>query len=132
MADEAICIELPTKIVRRTVADGVAIPKGTLLELDAGTNLASPSSADNDFFGGIAVEEKVANDGITEIGAAIDGVWGIDATAAAIVNGKMVNLAGANQINAAVDADFENGSIVGRAEQSTAGSEYIRVRLLGF
>jgi len=132
MADEAVCIETPTKFGRVIVANAIAVPIGTLMERDTGTNLASASSADNDKFAGIAWEEKTANDGITELTVALDGVWGIDATAAAITNGQLVNLAGANQINAAADADFEQGSLVGRAEQTTAGSEYIRVRLLGF
>ena len=132
MADEAVCIETPTKFGRVIVDNAIAVPLGTLMERDAGTNLASASNADAAKFAGIAWEEKTASDGITELTVALDGVWGLDATAAAIVNGALVNLAGANQINAAANGDFEVGSIVGRAEQSTAGSEVIRVRLLGF
>jgi preprotein translocase subunit SecG len=132
MANEAVCIETPTRFARVIVANATGLPIGTLMERDAGTNLASASSADNDFFGGILWEEKTANDGITEVTVALDGVWNIVCTAAAVVNGKLVNLAGANVVDAAVDADFENGSIVGRAEQSSAGSEAIRVRLMGF
>jgi len=132
MADEAVCIETPTKFARRTVAEATVIPLGTLLEMDAGTNLCSASNADNDKFGGITWEEFSGGEGLTEVTVALDGVWGIDCTAAAVVNGALVNLAGANQINAAADGDFENGSIVGRCEQSSGGSEVVRVRLLGF
>jgi preprotein translocase subunit SecG len=129
MANEAVCIETPTEFARVIVANATAVPIGTLMEHDAGTNLASASSADNDFFAGIAWEEKTANDGITELTVALNGVWSIVCTAAAVVNGQTVNLAGANVVNAGVDGDLENGSLVGKCLQSSAGSEAVRVRV---
>ena len=128
MANEAVCIETPTKFARYTVADATGIAIGTLLKV-SDPNTAAASTADNEPFAGIAWEEKTANDGIVEIVAALNGVWDIKATTAAITVGKMVNLGGANLINQAADADFENGSIVGKALETAGNDEVIRVRV---
>ena len=129
----ATCIEKPTIIVRRTVATDAAIPKGTLLQSSSSPNTVTASSGDNEYFGGIAVEEKVATEtDVVTIGCALDGVWQMTCTDAAITAGQMVNLTAANSVAAAVDADFENGSIVGRAEQTKDANLSIRVRLMGY
>jgi len=132
MANEAICYETPTIFSRVTVDNTIAVPIGTIMEFDTGTNLASASDADNDLFGGIAWEEKTASDGLTELTVALNGQWGLKATAAAITAGQMVNLAGINVVNAGVNGDLEVGSLIGKAIQTTAGSEYIRVRVGSF
>ena len=129
----ATCIEKPTIIVRRTCASGGAIPKGTLLRFSASPNTVLPFNADNDPFAGIAVEEKVAAEtDITNIGVALDGVWQVTCTDAPITVGQLVNFTAANSVAAAANADFEAGSIVGRAEQTKDAALSIRVRLMGF
>ncbi len=128
----ATCIELPRLIVRRTVASDAAIPLGTVMQL-ADENTASASDGDDQPFAGIAIEEKVATEtDVVTIGCAMDGVWDIDTTAAAITAGQMVNLSAANQVAAAADADFEKGSIVGKAEETRDTDNRVRVRLMGF
>ena len=131
MANEAVCIETPTRFARYTVSDGTGIAIGTLLQI-TDPNTASASSGDNQKFGGIAWEEKTASDGVTEIVAALDGTWDITCTDAAVTAGALVNLTAANQVAAAADADFENGSIVGRTLETSTTVETVRVRLLGF
>ena len=127
----AECIEAPRRIVRRIVDSATAIPKGTLMKMTS-PNTAAASAAQNDVFAGITVEEKTASEtDIVEVGCAIDGVWDIDTTAAAITAGKMVEVGGANSVIASTDADFEAGSIVGRAEETRDGTNRIRVRLTG-
>ena len=128
MANEAVCIETPTKFARYTVADGTGIAIGTLLKV-TDNNTAEASSADNDKFAGIAWEEKTANDGITEITAAIDGVWGLKDSGSGITSGNMVVIGGANLISAAADGDFEAGTVIGKALQTATTSEVIRVRV---
>jgi hypothetical protein len=130
MANEAICIIAPTRFHNYTVADAGAIPKGTVLKM-TDPNTAAASSADNDVFAGIAVEEKVANDGVVTISAAIDGVWALTATAAGITIGNQVTIAGANTIKIYTTLDDEKGYVVGKALETTAGSETIMVRLNG-
>ena len=127
----AVCIEAPKLIVRRTCADAGAIPKGTIMKL-IDPNTVVVSAADNDPFGGIAVEEKVADDGITEIACALDGVWDITTTNAGITAGAVVNIGGANLISTSAAADLITGSVVGVAEETCAATEVIRVRLRGY
>lgn len=128
MADEAICIVAPTRFHQYTVADANALPKGTLLAM-SDPNTAAATSADNDVFAGICMTEKVANDGVTQITAALDGVWALDCTAAGITVGNQVTIGGANQIKIYTTLDDEKGYVVGRALETTAGSETIMVRL---
>lgn len=128
MANEAVCIEAPEshEIRRYTVADGTGIAKGTLLKL-ADPNTASATSADNDPFAGIALEEKTANDGITEISAAVGGIWDLKDSGAGITAGAIVNIGGANVIIASAAADLLTGSVVGKALETAGAAEVIRV-----
>ena len=118
MTNEAQCIETPTWFVRRTIADASATPIGTLMKLTTPNTVAN-STADNDVFGGIAWEEKTANDGLTEIVVAMNGVWDIHCTAVAITAGAIVNIGGAdNDVSSAAAADLLTGSVVGKSEEA--------------
>lgn len=131
MADEAVCIETPKRFARYTVADGTGIAIGTLMYLSGDFTISASSAADQPF-AGIAWEEKTANDGITEITVALDGVWDIKATAAANLLGELVALGGANLIVSADAADILNGAIIGYAEEAADASEVCRIRLTKF
>ena len=128
MANEAVLIENPTRFARYTVADGTGIPFGTLLKL-SDPNTAAATSADNDPFAGIAWEEKTASDGITEITAALNGVWDLKDSGAGITAGAICNIGGANLIITSAAADLLTGSVVGKALETAAASEVIRVRV---
>ena len=128
MTNEAVCIEAPKIIKRYTVADGIAIPKGTLLRI-SGDNTAVASSG-ADVFAGISIEEKTANDGITEIGGAIDGTWDLHCNAGAgITLGGIVSLSGANLIKQAVESETVMGKTFGKVLETTSSNEIVRVRL---
>lgn len=128
MANEAVCIEKPTRITRYTVADGTGIAKGTILKLSDPNTAAASSAAD--VFAGIAIEEKTASDGIVEIAAALDGVWDLTCNAGnGITAGALVALSGANLIRTSVEADFPLGAVFGKALETASASEVIRVRL---
>ena len=133
MANEAVIIELINggTPVRRTVADGTTISKGTLLKL-ADPNTASASSANADVFGGIAAADKLANDGSTTLAAWTDGVFDIKAGSATFSAGAMVKLSGANLVSAALAADLLTGTVVGFAEETASADEVVRVRLRGY
>lgn len=129
MANEAICYETPTKFARYTVADGTAITKGTLMKLTS-PNTAIATSAAGDCFAGIAMEDKVANDGKVEITCALNGVWGLLSTASAITVGYQVRVGGANQVAQYTTLDDEKGQVVGRSlETIGASATVIKVRL---
>jgi hypothetical protein len=129
MADEAVCIETPSRFARYTVADGDGIAIGTLLHL-SGDNTVTAQSGDGDEFAGIAWEEKTANAGIVEITAAINGVWDMTDGGAGISLGVLVACDGtANEIRAAVDGEFEAGKVIGKALEAAEANEVIRVRV---
>lgn len=127
MADEATCIEAPRIIKRITVSNLVAIAKGTIMKLSGDYTGVASSGAD--VFAGIAVEEKTASDGITEIGVAIDGVWDIVDSGTGITLGAQVCLSGVNVIRAAVAGDLLTGLAFGKAMETATGAERIRVRI---
>jgi len=131
MANEAVCIETPTIFRRRTIAAGAVIPIGTILKL-TDPNTVVVSSANNDPFGGIAWEESDATCTATEIVVAMNGVWDLKATTAAIGIGVPCAIGGANTIRAAVEADTVLGDILGRAEEAAGSDEVIRVSVGGF
>ena len=110
----AVCSETPTEFRRYTIAAGAVIPIGTLLQL-SGDNTASATSGDTDEFAGIAWEESTATDEFTEIVAAINGIWDIKCTAAAVSYGDIVNVGGADTIVLADAAAIIAGSTVGKA-----------------
>ena len=128
----ATCIEAcpAHKIKRRTVANAGAIPKGTVLRLLT-PNTASASTANSEVFGGIALEEKVLSDGITEISVAMGGKWNMTTTAAALTAGDMVSIGGANSVEKAVEADFPLGTNVGRVLVAIGGGGGIAVVEVG-
>jgi len=128
MANEAVCIETPTEFARYTIVDATSVPIGTIMKL-TDPHLVVVSAADNDPFGGIAWEEKTTGDGLTQITVALNGVWDITTTNAAITAGAVVNIGGANLVSTTAAGDLLTGSVVGKAEESCTGTEVIRVRV---
>jgi len=130
MTNEAVCIETPTVFSRRTVSNTEAVPIGTIMKL-ADPNTVTASTATNDPFGGIAWEEHEASKGTTEMTVAMNGVWDLKATAAAIGIGVPCAIGGANLIRAAIEADTVLGDILGVAEETFGNDEVGRVRVGG-
>jgi len=129
MADEATCIEAPTRFARYTVADGTGIAIGTMLHL-TDPNTAVAHSADADQFAGIAWEEKKASDGIVEITAALNGVWYCTDGGGTCTEGEILCLDGtANEFRPAVAADLLTGTCFGKALEAAGANEVIRVRV---
>ena len=116
-----VCIQTPTRFRRYTVADGAGIAKGTLLKLTSPMTAAA-ATADNDVPAGIAWEEKVASDGVIEITAALDGVWGIMTSAAGITVGNEVTINGANEVKIYTTLDGEKGYVLGTALETVAAA----------
>lgn len=129
MANEAVCIESPTVFRRVTVADGTAIPKGTLLYFSADPNTAAASSADNQSFAGITISDKTANDGQVELTVAKDGVWDLKDSGSGMTLGTVCAIMGANLVGTAVAADLLNGSVVGKVLETASASEVVRVEV---
>lgn len=134
MANEAVTIELLGNggdPIRYTVADANAIPKGTLMYLSADPRTMAISSAEGQFFCGIAVAEKVANDGQTELAVYTNGIFDLKCTTAAVTLGNYVKLGGANMIAAADEAGAQDvAELVGKALETAGNDEVISVRVL--
>ena len=130
MANESECIEAPKMIVNRVCAQATPIPKGTIVKL-SGDNTVAASSADNDVFGGITVEEFTGGEGLTHVACAIDGVFDI-LTNGAVTLGAVVNIQAANTVAPSAAADLLTGSVVGVAEEVAGGAAVTRVRLRGY
>lgn len=129
MADEAVCIETPTRFARYTVADGTGIAIGTVLHL-TDPNTAIAHSGDADQFAGIAWEEKTANDGIVEITAALNGVWDMTDGGGTCTEGEILVPNGtANEFRPAIAADLLTGCVIGKALEAAGANEVIRVRV---
>lgn len=126
MANEAVCIEKPTRFKRYVVADAEAVVFGTLMKL-TDPNTCTATSADNDPFAGIAWESKTANDGATEITCATDGIWDLKDSGAGSAVGTIVAVAGANIFSTAAAADFLQGSAIGKLLETAGAAEVCRV-----
>ncbi len=125
MANEAVCIETPTEFARFTIADST-IPLNTLMQLSDPNTVAASSGAD--VWGGINWLER-NSDGTLETTCAMNGVWDLTNTNEAITVGATVSLSGANLIKTATEAEEITGNIIGKALETAAAGEVIRVRV---
>ena len=128
MADEAICIETPTRFARRTIATGTAIPFGSVMNLSSDPDTVTISSG-ADVFGGICWTPILAADTFTEITVALNGTWDMKDAGAGITLGNMVSLNGVNLVKTATEAEFPTGNVLGKCLETAAASEVVRVRV---
>src|SRR3990167_6198109 len=126
MANEAVLIVAPELPIMMTVANGAAIEKGTVLALTDPFTVAA-STADNDIFGGIAAEEKIASDGKTKIASYFGGIFKMVVSATASTVGKAQVIKGANTIGDYTTLDGELGYVIGKALETGANTETILV-----
>lgn len=128
MADEATPVEGPYEVHDFTVADGTGIEQYVLCQL-TDPRTASASSAD-EAFAGIAMTEKVASNGKTNLGLAVTGIWDLTIHGgASCTAGDTVSLSGANLIKEATEAEVQAGKAVGKALETGTGGEVIEVRI---
>ena len=111
--------ELP---IAMTCSNTTGIEKGTVLKMTDPMTVAA-ASADNDVFGGIAAEEKIALDGKTKIGVYFDGIFKGLVGAAGITVGKQVAISGANAVVDGAAADNDIGLTVGKSLETATSAE---------
>jgi len=130
MANEAVPVEGDYEVHDFTVADGATIEQNTLCQL-ADPRTASASDGAN-VFAGIAMTEKKADDGSTELGLATTGIFDLTCNAGAgITAGALVSLSGANLIKTATEAEVITGAAFGKALETATAGEVIEVKLGG-
>ena len=133
MANEAVCIETPSRFARYTIAAAAVLPVGTLLYFSSDPHTVSATSGNDQPFAGIVWElASTATTTFTEITAALDGLWDIKDDGSGMVLGTAVAIGGANLIQTADAADFLNGAFVGYVEETAGNSEVVRTRLTKF
>jgi len=128
MANEAVCIETPTRFARRTIATGTAIPFGSVMNLSSDPDTVTISSG-ADVFGGICWTPILSTDTFTEITVALDGTWDMKDAGAGVTLGGQVSLNGVNLIKQATEAEMVTGNLLGKCLETAAASEVVRVRV---
>lgn len=91
MALEATLLVETEKPVSFPCANGGSIPKGSFLKI-ADANTVSIAGTDDDACVGIAAEEKIANDGNTQIAVYMRGIFKCTAGAAGVTAGDWVSM----------------------------------------
>jgi len=132
MANEATKVELTNSTghpIMFKVADAQAIPKGTLLVMDADRRVI-PHTAINTIVVGIAAMEKKASDGSTSVSAYTSGIFEFVSSAAITRGHKIKASSVANQVEAAAAADVTHAEqrIIGVA-LSTAASDKVVAKI---
>lgn len=114
MANEAAMAEAP-RYIKRFTCTRTALPQYTLLTF-SGPNLIKASSS-TDVWAGIATEEIVGADNITNVGVAIDGKWTLYAGGGTTISvGELVKLSGPNTVEGdVVEADIIAGKVIGKS-----------------
>ncbi len=131
MADnKAVILELNEFMDAKqmTCSASTSISKGDLLKF-SDDNTVEISSSDDEAYAGVAAHDKDGTDSSTSIGVYRPGQGNkFDMTCAGAIGlGKQVVLSGANLIAEAVDGDFENGYVIGQAEEAGSVGEVIVV-----
>lgn len=112
-----------------TCADGTGIEKGTLLIL-TDPNTVAVTSGDTDEIIGVAAEEKVANDGKTQIGVYLRGIFRGFAGAAGVTAGLgLISDTGTGAANEIVVADVNSEAILGIALETATDTQSFRFLL---
>jgi|TARA_R100000789_G_C2992967_1_gene146627 hypothetical protein len=134
MVNEAVLLKqysIPTSV---SVADGTGIEKGTLLVLsDPNTAAAAPTTPDDPLVAGIAVVDKIANDGHTKLAVAIDGEYRVLLSGACAV-GDQLGIEGGTDGGNIVASQAEKYTLsgtrtIGIALETGTNTQTIRMRL---
>ena len=122
MANEAVLMietELP---IMMNVGDSTAIEKGSILKLND-LMVVTVSAADNDVFGGIAAEEKIANDGKTKVAVYMGGLFRLKDSGAGMTLGGDCAIAGVNTVASVTSLDDEKGYVVGKVMETVGAGD---------
>ncbi len=125
MAFEAVLIFETALPIPFTVADGTAIPKGTLLKL-TDPMTAIIVSGDGDAFAGVAAEAKIASDGRTKLPVYRQGIFRMFA-GGSITAGNAIQVEGTTANEVVIAATGKDGAeIIGTAlEDVTAQQSFL-------
>lgn len=98
--------------IEYTVSATVAIPKGSLMNIDSSPQTATIAAADGEYFAGIAATEKTATDGVTKMSCITHCIAEFTAGVGATTFGQPQKISGANAVIDADDDTIENSAEV--------------------
>lgn len=116
--------------IMMTCADGTGIAKGQCLKLSDPFTVAATSAA-NDLFGGVAAEEKIANDGKVKIAVYRNGIFSFEAGTSGVTVGLPMIIEANNEFKDAAAGDAELGRIWGQAFETASNGETFLAQLGG-
>jgi hypothetical protein len=122
MANEWTLMWETEQPVPMTCSNSVGIEKGTVLKLSDPRTVAT-ATADNDPWGGIAAEEKIANDGKTVISVYFGGIFKGLVGAAGCTAGKAFSISAANAVVDAAAGDNDVGYTGGKSLETGTNGE---------
>ena len=127
MANELVLLTELESPVGFTCADGTGIEKGTLLELSDPMTVAKVTGA-SPLIIGVAAEEKIANDGKTEIGVYLRGIFKATAGGTITVGDGLKGENATNELLTSTAANDEI-EICGVALETAADTETFKMLL---
>ncbi len=129
MANEVAVLMVETHLaVQMRVDDALAVPKGSSLDLDSGLTVTI-ADTNGDVFAGIAAEEKIANDGKTQIAVYRDGIFKCVAGTGGVTIGLPVGIVALNAYTDTAAGDNEIGANFGQALETAADTEFFLLDL---
>ena len=113
-----------------TCSESVAIPKGSLLELNDPMTVTI-NNGDSDDIIGVAAEEKIANDGNTQIAVYLRGIFKCTAGTNINKGNLLMNNAGSGAVNEVIPANAaaDNAEGFGIALESVSDAQTLKVLL---
>ena len=129
MALEATLLYELEPAVPFTCADGVAIPKGSIMEI-SDPSTVTITNGDTDPIIGVAAEEKIADDGKTTIGVYMRGIFKAFAGAAGVTaGGALITDTATGAANELVVADVNSENLVGIALETATDTQSFKFLL---
>lgn len=131
MANAMAVLYIETELpIAMTCADGTGIEKGQCLKLTDPFTVAATAAA-NDSFGGIAAEEKIANDGKTKIAVYRGGYFILEAGTTGVTVGVPMKIEANNEFTDVVAGDAESVKVWGTSLETAANGETFIAHLGG-
>ena len=125
MATLVVETELP---IMMTCANGAGIAKGQCVKLSDPMTVAATAAA-NDLFGGIAAEEKIANDGKTKIAVYRGGLFSVEAGTSGVTVGYPCIIEANNEFKDSAANDSDVGRVWGQSLETATDGELFLMEL---
>ena len=127
MANEVAILMVETeRPIPMICVNATGVEKGTVMRM-AHPMTVTASTGDNEVFGGIAAEEKIASDGKTKIACYHGGIFKMTVGAAGTTAGHNVSISALNTVVDSAAADNDLGYAVGKSFETAVNGEFALV-----